>query len=117
MIVVGVILYATLNENPLPENNLQIIPYFDKLVHAIMFGGLFASLSFDWYRAGGELTLRRKLAYAVVSVVVGALVEVCQDALDIHRSAELADFVADAIGVAVAYITAPPAIRQVVRRR
>ena len=44
MIVIAVILYATLNDNPLGADELPIFPGADKVIHAIMFGGLFLSL-------------------------------------------------------------------------
>ena len=50
MIVIAVILYATLNDNPLGADELPIFPGADKVIHAIMFGGLFSAISFDRFR-------------------------------------------------------------------
>jgi len=46
-LVVGVILYATLNSDPVGADRFPAIPHLDKLIHAIMFGGLFSAISFD----------------------------------------------------------------------
>ena len=58
MIVIAVILYATLNDNPLGADELPIFPGADKVIHAIMFGGLFSAISFDRFRDGRGMTVK-----------------------------------------------------------
>lgn len=116
MTVVAVILYATLNSDPVAVDSLPPLPHLDKLIHAVMFGGLFSALCFDRYRSGHPLTLAAKVAFALCSALAGGLDELAQSAMDNGRSAELLDFIADCVGIAVAYMTAPPAIRRVVRK-
>ncbi len=115
-LVICAILYATLNSDPVGADELPPIPYLDKLIHAIMFGGLFSALCFDSYRSGSPLTLRRKLCFALAAFIAGGLDELWQDALDNGRAAELLDFAADGAGILIAFFTAPPAIRKVVKR-
>lgn len=112
MIVVAVIAYATLDGDPVGVDNLAPIPHIDKLIHAIMFGGLFSALAFDYYRAGNRMTRMVLLAFSVASLLAGALDEWAQSAIDTGRSGELFDLLSDAIGIAVAYFAAPPAIRR-----
>ncbi len=59
MIVIAVILYATLNDNPLGADELPIFPGADKVIHAIMFGGLFSAISFDRFRDGRGMKIGR----------------------------------------------------------
>lgn len=115
-IVVAVILYATLNSDPVGADQLPLIPHIDKLIHAVMFGGLFSAICFDYYRAGNALTQIIMLVVAAISICAGGLNELAQGVVDNGRTTEGLDFVADCVGVAVAYITAPPAIRRVVKK-
>lgn len=115
--VAAVILYATLSSDPLPDTELPPLPYLDKLVHAIMFGGLCGAWFFDIYRSGARLTVAKRLLVAAICVVLGGLDELMQLALTDNRAADILDWGADILGVAVAYFAAPPAVRAVVRKR
>lgn len=115
--VVAVIVYATLSNDPVPEMDMPLIPHIDKLIHAIMFGGLCGAWYFDLYRSGVKLILRRRLAVAAVCVAAGGLDELMQLLFTADRAGDLLDWCADAVGIAVAYFAAPPAVRAVVRRR
>ncbi len=116
-IVICVILYATLNEDPVGADELPPIPYLDKLIHAIMFGGLFSALSFDYYRSEKILPLRVKIFFAIAAAVFGGIDEFWQGMLENGRAAELLDFAADSAGILIAFFAAPPAIRRVLRKR
>lgn len=73
----------------------------DKVWHAIAFGGLAGLLS----RAlvyFGRAALRAAREASLVSVTLGALLEVLQS-FTRYRSADWADLLADALGVALAY--------------
>lgn len=116
-IVLAVILYATLCQSPLGANEIPPIPHIDKLIHAIMMGGFFSAIIFDLQRADRSriVTRRTMLAVAVGVMVFGGLDEIGQMLMDNGRSGELLDLVADWTGVWVAYFTAPPAIRGVLK--
>lgn len=115
--VVGVILYATLNDDPVSDMDLPAIPYLDKWIHAIMFGGLCGAWMFDLYRSGRELTLQLRLAVAGACLVAGVADEVLQRTVTEARTGEVLDWCADAVGIAVAFFTAPPAIMAVLSGR
>ena len=117
MIVVAVILYATLNSDPMGADQLPAIPHIDKLIHAVMFGGLFSAIAFDRYRAGLSIGTKPLLVIAIICAGAGALDEFGQEAMHNGRSADIVELVADCTGIAVAYFTAPPAIRKVVKKR
>ena len=115
LLCVAVILYATLADDPTAGADLPLIPYFDKVVHTIMFGGLAGAVAFDWQRAHRQqhLSRGRMAAICAVCLLAGATDELAQATLTLVRSAEWADLGADAIGIAVAFFAAPPAIRRV----
>lgn len=50
-LVVAVIIYATLFPDPAGADELPDIPGIDKLIHAIMFGGMAGALAFDYCRS------------------------------------------------------------------
>lgn len=115
LIVLAVILYGTLSSDPIGADNLPLFPHADKLIHAIMMGGLFSAIIFDIQRAdrSRRVAIRTMLIVAIVIMIFGGLVEVLQMTMDSGRSAELLDLLADWLGVWIAYFTAPPAIRKV----
>lgn len=116
MAVVAVILYATLAEHPVPDNDLPLIPHIDKLIHVIMMGGLTGALAFDYQRArraASVLTVRVMLTIALGVLIFSAVDEILQSALTAERSGDPLDLLADAVGILVALPTAPPVIRRI----
>lgn len=105
------ILYLTLVPSPLPPDmDLPIFPGADKIAHALMFVGLYWTLAFDLMRRHDPLRLRavsRSTLLALIPCVItfGGLIELLQMAMGMGRSAELADFGADSLGVILAYLS------------
>ena len=123
LLVVAVIIYATWIPKPIPYDNLPGIPHIDKLIHAIMFGGLAGALMFDYYRKktdnGGHrnLSLRIIILMACISAAFGVLDETVQGLLKIGRPSDTYDLMADWVGVIVAIFTAPPVIRSIFKKK
>lgn len=119
MIVVAVILYATLFPDPMPVDDMELIPGMDKLIHAIMFGGLVGAVAFDYSRSHDIACPARRtmVLFAVCALIFGGVIELLQDAMGLGRGAEWADFAADSLGALVAYFTAPFAIKRVLNRK
>lgn len=113
MIVVAVILYATLWPDPAGVDSLPAIPHIDKLIHAVMFGGLAGATAFDRRRAGFALTRRSMMMCCLGAALFGVATEIAQVAMGIGRSGDGYDLAADFAGIIVAYFTAPPAIAAV----
>lgn len=114
-IVLAVIVYATISEDPTPDIELPLIPHLDKLIHAIMFGGLAGAAFFDLQRA--DTSRRRGLgAMAIIcaaTALLGAVDEVAQATLTTDRAGDFFDWLADCTGILVAFAAAPPAVRAV----
>ncbi len=117
MLVVAVILYATLFPHPLGEEEIPAFPGADKLVHAIMFGGMTGALIFDYMRSRKASAIKTGIiiAFVVSSIVTGGIIELLQGAMNCGRSADWLDLAADAFGAVVAGLTAPKAVTMVLR--
>lgn len=106
------ILYLTLVPRPLPEVDLPLFPGVDKLVHAIMFGGLAGAIVLDWSRwRGVALSARYLIVAALVSTLAGGLIELLQLVMAMGRGCELWDFVADGVGAFLGAWVARPVAR------
>lgn len=96
--VIIVILYLTLLPKPFGEEEIPLFPGADKLAHCCMFGGLSLTYIFERYRIGKILTLKGAVITAIIVSVFGIAVEFIQDAMDMGRSGDLYDALADTIG-------------------
>lgn len=116
------VLWLTLAPQPLPDIDIPAIKGLDKLVHAVMMGGLTGALMFDRRRCG-RWSLRKNDAGHQRLLTPGVIVAIClcvaafsvidewvQGALDMGRAADIYDLVADFVGIIVAALTAPAAI-------
>ena len=76
---------------------------FDKVIHMIGFGGLTGLIWLHLKRTGS--TGRSLDIWAMVwGICAGALIEVLQFLLPVNRSADVVDFLADALGSLLAVI-------------
>lgn len=116
-LVVCVILYGTLSGNPMGNTSLPAIPHIDKIIHAVMMGGLLATFAFDWQRANPDKTLTPSFMWAIFGCILAFSIgdELLQGAIDNGRSGDPFDFLADCMGAAVAVYLAPPVIRGILR--
>ena len=106
------ILYLTLVPQPLPDDTPKLFPGADKVVHALMFGGLTFVILLDRQRRGNYQPnrvdngntfwqpLSKKFVWTVaaVSALAGIIIECLQWAMGLGRGFEVADILADTIG-------------------
>ena len=100
-LVIGMILYLTLFPRPLGDNDIELFEGADKVVHAIMFGAMSFTLALDRLMSGREVTRRSMLLITAITVVAGILIEFAQDAMELGRTADLADALADTLGAII----------------
>lgn len=104
------ILWLTLAPHPLPDTEVSLFEHADKVVHALMFGGLVLSIVVDrelyrnrQYQQTGRLpkegNLRSLLVISLISIIFGGVIELLQAAMAMGRGCDAADFLADAAGV------------------
>lgn len=121
-LTLGVVLYATLWPDPELPEGIEYFPGFDKLIHAVMMGGLYGAFLFDiarkerreapaCFKANGGISRRQRIFLAVLVMMFCVVDELFQAEFTATRSAEALDLLADWLGIAVAFYTAPPAIR------
>ncbi len=122
-VVVLAILWLTLAPHPLPDADVPLFPGVDKVVHALMFGGLAFAWMFDIVlsrlKRGGHSRgrclagFRRTMLAAIACCVglFGGVIEVLQWLMGLGRGMELGDFIADCLGAVVAVIISPYIIR------
>lgn len=104
-VVVVVVLWLTLSPKPLPDNDINWFHGIDKLAHALMFGFLTWIGSLETYQHFSSTRRNpNKIAlwWCVASSGLGIAVELAQAAMNVGRSAEIGDMIADALGAIAA---------------
>lgn len=90
--------YLTLWPDPLGDIPPRLFPHADKVVHALMFGGLAAAIVFDRCRRRAAANRSTAISSALISLAAGIVVELLQATMDLGRSADWLDVVADGVG-------------------
>lgn len=126
-LTVMLILWLTLAPHPLPENDIPVFPHADKLVHAIMFGGLVLTLVIDCelfchrrYQQTGKIIPPPRfmaLGAAVIATLLGGFIEVMQWLMDMGRAGDWLDLLADSAGALLSAAVSPAIVRQLLERR
>lgn len=100
------ILWLTLAPDPIGDTSLPLFPGADKVVHAIMFGGLALMLLVDCKRRNWGERVPKWFILCVVaaSALFGLLIEYLQGWMGMGRSFDILDFIADFIGAVLAGI-------------
>lgn len=96
--VILVILYLTLLPKPFGEEEIPLFPGADKIAHCCMFGGLTLTYIFERKRMGKALSVRKALFAAALVSLFGVAVEFIQAAMDMGRSGDILDGIADTVG-------------------
>lgn len=118
LLIIAVVCYLTLDPKPFGDEEIPLFPGADKVAHFLMFGALAGALSLDLWRRGwngpglnpGALpssdapssypspSLAKCILCFIVSSVAGGIIELLQQQMQLGRSAELSDLVADSLG-------------------
>ena len=87
-----------------PHVSMSGVSGLDKVAHCMMFFGLSSLILWEYKKRPARENLRLLLLIAFAApLAFGALIEVLQGALTDYRSADLFDFLADALGVLLAW--------------
>lgn len=100
VIVFLAIIWLTLAPKPLGEEMPPLFEGADKIAHAIMFGGFSIVMLLDWQRKHSwkPVYVRRVIAVALISSLLGAIIEVLQTSMGMGRGFEYGDIIADTVG-------------------
>lgn len=120
-LVTVLILWLTLAPRPLPEADIPVFEGADKIVHALMFGGLVFVMVLDrevWRirreSVSGASQVNERwwvAAFCLLAIILGGGIELLQGAMEAGRSCDIADFWADSAGALIAALVAPGIIR------
>lgn len=103
VVSIVIIVLSTIPVPDVPE--LEDVPFFDKWVHFVMYGGLSASIWFDkTVVSKDKMSGRVWTLLFVYPVVLGGLMELVQAYCTTCRSGDWLDFYADAFGAAIGLI-------------
>lgn len=120
IIAILLLLYLTLVPKPLPDTGLQF-PHADKVIHAIMFGGIYFCLVLDFLRRRARfhqslvMPPAVDISFALASIALGGAIELLQGSLAMGRSCDIFDFYADAAGVVIFFIFSKSLVRKLLR--
>ncbi len=109
--IVATVLYLTLMPAG-PDMGMDIFPHADKVVHFLMFGAVAVSLWWDISRRGLRIDMRGLCVSVVLSSLLGGAVELLQQIMDIGRSCDVWDWVADTAGALMLPIMMYPLLRR-----
>ncbi len=103
------ILWLTLAPKPLGDTDLPLFPGADKICHAIMFGGLEWCLLLDRQRRHDwkRPSVTFMICTAVPVALFGWLIEILQSRMQVGRSYDAFDILADALGVVIFLLLYP----------
>lgn len=120
LLTLAAVLWLTLAPDPVPDTGVYLFPHADKVVHAIMFGGLTGAILFDWRRMpehrSQRMPVRTVVMIAFIVTVIATLDELSQTAMALGRYTDMMDLLADWVGIIVAVFTAPPLLNLIFRR-
>jgi VanZ family protein len=109
--------WLTLAPHPLPDNDVGMwFEGVDKVVHALMLWGITCAVIFDYKRSGKRLSLRPVAVIAVSVMLLSVVDEWAQSAMNIGRTGDVLDLAADAVGIVVGLVTAPPIVNKILKR-
>lgn len=91
--------------NP-PETELEEVPFIDKWVHILMYGGTCTVLWIEYIRSHTTLNKGKLFRWAwLAPIVMSGIIELLQEYCTNHqRSGDWLDFVANSIGVTLAVV-------------
>jgi len=103
-LVWGIIIFAllTIPGSDIPSNDFFELIYFDKWVHAGLFGMLTLFLGYPFFQSGRSLTGVFVVA-AFISIAYGVAMEFVQKYFTYTRTFDITDIFADTAGVLAAF--------------
>lgn len=120
MIVLAAVLWLTLAPDPVPDTGIELFPHADKIVHAVMMGGLASVVFFDYKRIAAHrkkrFGFRPVMIMALCTALFAAVDEWAQGAMAIGRSSDFYDLLADWAGIILASLIVPPILNRYLQK-
>ena len=98
-----VILYLSLDPDPIKQPSFLSFYGADKIVHFLMYFALTSAYLFDYVilKYPHRTRTNKELALTAVAILLGGLIEVLQLYMGLGRSMSMGDFLADAAGAII----------------
>ncbi len=98
-----VILYLSLDPNPVDQPSFLSFYGADKIVHFLMYFALTSAYLFDYaiLKYPHRTRANKELALTTVTILLGGIIEVLQLYMGLGRSMSMGDFLADIAGAIV----------------
>lgn len=95
-----VILYLSLDPNPVDQPSFLSFYGADKIVHFLMYFALTSAYLFDYaiFKYPHRTRVNKEFALTAVAILLGGVIEVLQLYMGLGRSMSMGDFLADAAG-------------------
>ena len=103
--ILATVAVVVISVAPIPEvPQLENIPFFDKWMHFVMYGGLCSVYWFDYFRTKHNSSDYMKWIVWIVAfpILLGGLLELVQKYLTSTRNGDWLDFFANSVGVFLA---------------
>ncbi|KAA6350465.1 hypothetical protein EZS27_002192 [termite gut metagenome] len=113
LIVISIIIYLSFFKPPTTVD-IYKIPYWDKIVHICMYGGLSGILWLEFLRnhKSSKLSLSRVLIIAIICpIIFSGIIELLQKYCTTYRGGDWLDLIANTIGVVLGNVISYYGIR------
>ena len=108
IVVFIAICYLSLAPDPMPEENRWLdFAGADKVVHFMMYCTLCVTFCFDYYRHNKRPHNSRIIipVAGIAATLIGGFIEILQYSMQLGRSGDIIDFIADTLGVCTGLFT------------
>lgn len=113
--VIAIICYLSFFKPP--ETDMEDIPYFDKIVHLCMYGGLTCVIWTEYFWHYQSIRLKDLCIRGILfPICMSGAIEILQETCTTNRSGDWYDFIANCIGVILASVFGRYIIIPTVRR-
>lgn len=98
--------------NP-PETKLEEVPFIDKWVHIVMYGGWGCVLWIEYFRKHKKIKPRRMVFWGIAApIFMSGTIELLQAYCTKTRSGDWLDLIANSCGIILAAITIVPILKK-----
>ena len=106
LVITAIIVYLSLDSNPLSLNRVHLFRGFDKIAHFIMYFACAMAYILDFvkFRLPHKTCSNHELAVMCLAIILGGIMEVLQLVMDNGRSYDPLDWLADALGAIAAFL-------------
>lgn len=103
LLSVAAVLWLTLAPDPLPDNDAELWPGFDKCVHLLMMGEICGVWLWNRFRKR-QVKVAGILAIVVAVAAFAGVIEIIQESMGMGRSGDIGDWEAGCMGIVASAI-------------